>query len=71
MRLRRYSLYPKLYQSLKFKTQREYKFQCSLDPSEVPSISGKWYLDVKFYPAVNEDIFNAYCPFKHPEYVTK
>ena len=29
--------------------------------------SAKWYLDEKFYPAVNEDIFNAYCSFKHPE----
>ena len=59
MRLRRFSLYPRLYQRLKLKAQREYKFQYSLDPSEVPIISGKWCLDEKFYPAVNEDIFNA------------
>ena len=38
MRLRKFSLYPKLYQRPKLKAQREYKFQCSLDPNEVPSI---------------------------------
>ena len=43
MTLRKFSLYPKLSQKLKFKAQREYKFQCSLDPNEVPSISEKWY----------------------------
>ena len=32
----------------------------------MPSISAKWCLDKKFYTAVNEDIFNAYCSFKHP-----
>ena len=30
------------------------------------SISAKWCLNEKFYPAVNEDIFNVYCSFKHP-----
>ena len=65
MRLRKFSLYPKLYQRLKLKAQREHKFQFSLDPNEVPSISSKWCLDEKFYPAVNDDIFNAYCYFKH------
>ena len=39
MRLRKFCLYPKLYQRLKLKAQREYKFQCSLDPNEVPSIN--------------------------------
>ena len=66
MRPRKFSLFPKLYQRLKLKSQREYKFQCSLDPNEVPSISAKWCLDEKFYLEVNEDIFNAYCSFKHP-----
>ena len=65
MRLRKFSLYPNLYQRLKLKAQRKYKFQCSLDPNEVPNISAKWSLDEKFYPAVNEDIFNVYCSFKH------
>ena len=46
MRLRKFSLHPKLYQRLNPKTQREHKFQCSHDPNEVPSISAKWYLDV-------------------------
>ena len=32
----------------------------------MPSISGKWCLNEKFYLAVNEDIFNAYCSFKRP-----
>ena len=66
MRLKKISLYPKLYQRLKLRAQREYKFQCSLDPNEVLSISAKWCLDEKFYSVVNEDIFNAYCSFKHP-----
>ena len=65
IRLRKFSLHPKLYQRLKLKAQREYKFECSLDPNEVPSISAKWCLDEKFYPAVNEDIL-TYCSFKHP-----
>ena len=65
MRLRKFSLYPKLYQRLKLSAQREYKFQCSLDPNEVPSILAKWCLDEEFYPAVNEDIFNACYSFKH------
>ena len=64
-RLRKFSFYPKLYQRLKLKAQREYKFQCSLDPNEMPIISAKWCLDEQFYPALNEDIFNAYCSFKH------
>ena len=29
MRLRKFSLYPKLYQRVKLKAQREYDFQCS------------------------------------------
>ena len=65
IRLRKFSLYPKLYQRLNLKAQREYKFQCNLDLNEVPSISAKWCLDEKLYPAVNEDNFNAYCSFKH------
>ena len=66
MRLRKFNLCPKLYQRLKLKAQREYKFQCCLYPNEMPSISAKWCLDEKFYAAINEDIFNAYCSFKHP-----
>ena len=56
------SLYPKLYQKLKLKAQREYEFHCSLDPNQVPSISAKWYLDEKLHPAVSA---TAYCSFKH------
>ena len=43
MRLKRFSLYPKLYQRLKLNTLREYRFQCSLDPNGVPSISAKCF----------------------------
>ena len=32
----------------------------------MPSISAKWCLDERFYPAVKEDIINAYCSFKRP-----
>ena len=38
MRLRKFSLYPKLYRRLKLKAQQEYKFQCSLESNKVPSI---------------------------------
>ena len=65
MRLRKFSLYSKLHQKLKHNAQREYKFQCSLDLNEVPSILAKWCVDEKFYRGVNEDIFNSYCSFKH------
>ena len=41
MKLRKFFLYPKLYQRLKLKAQRQYKFECSLDPSEVPGIKAK------------------------------
>ena len=64
MKLRKFSLYPKLYQRLKLKAQRQYKFECSLDPSEVPGIKAKWSSDEKFYPFVNST-FNKYCSFKH------
>ena len=37
MKLRKFSLHPKLYQRLKLKAQRQCKFECSLDPSEVPT----------------------------------
>ena len=53
----KFSLHPKLCQRLKRKAQREHKFECSLNPNEVPSTSAKWCLNEKFYPAVNEDIF--------------
>ena len=66
MKLNKFSFYPELYQRLKLKAQQDNKFQCSLDLNEVPSISAKWCLYEKFYPAVNDDVFNAYCSFKHP-----
>ena len=65
MKLRKFFLYPKLYQHLKLKAQRQYKFECSLDPSEVPGIKAKWSSDEKFYPFVDNSTFNKYCSFKH------
>ena len=65
LKLKKISLYPELDERLKLKTKQDYKFQCSLDPNEVRSISAKSCLDEKFYPAVNEDVFNAYCSFKY------
>ena len=63
MKLRKFSLYPKLYQCLKPKAQ--YKFECSLDPSEVPGIKFKWSSDEKCYPFVDNSTFNKHCSFKH------
>ena len=37
MRVRKFSLYPQLYQRLKRKAQGEYRFQCSPDQSSSPS----------------------------------
>ena len=60
MKLRKFSLYPELYQRLKVKAQRQYKFECSLDPSDVPAIKGKLSSDEKFYPFVDNSGFNKY-----------
>ena len=38
MRVRKFSLYPQLYQRLKLKAQGEYRFQCSPDQSPSPSL---------------------------------
>ena len=65
MKLRKFSLYPKLYQRLKLKAQRQYKFECSLDPSQVLGIKVKQSSDEKFYPFVDNSTFNKYCSFKH------
>ena len=60
MKLRKFSLYPELYQRLKVKAQKQYKFECSLDPSDVPAIKGKLSSDEKFYPFVDNSAFNKY-----------
>ena len=65
MKLRKFSLYSKLYQHLKLEAQRQYKFECSLDPFEVPGMKAKWSSDKKFYPYVDNSTFNKYCSFKH------
>lgn len=38
MRVRKFSLYPQLYQRLKHKAQGEYRFQCSPDQPPSPSL---------------------------------
>ena len=43
MKCRKFFLYPKLYP--KPTAQRQCKFECSLDPSEVPGIKAKWSSD--------------------------
>ena len=52
MKLCKFFLYPKLHQHLKLKAQGQHKFECSLDPSEVPDIKAKLSSDEKFYPYV-------------------
>ena len=47
------------------KAKGQYKFECSLNPSEVPGIKAKWSSDEKFYPFVDNSTFNKYCSFKH------
>ena len=51
-KLRNFSLYPKLHEHLRRKVQRQYKFECSLDPSKVSSMRAKWLSDETFYPFI-------------------
>ena len=46
------------------KAKGQYKFECSLNPSEIPGIKAKWSSDEKFYPFVDNITFNKYCLFK-------
>ena len=63
-KIRKYSLYPKLLDQLKAKTKISYRFECSLNPLEIPKVAGKWSSDEISYPVVNEDMFYRYCSFK-------
>ena len=79
MRLRKFTLYPGLYQRLKLKAQPEYKFQCSLDRNKVresafiklfeaPQRSVKIKIYVKFFslpPRLGREGLKSSC------YVTK
>ena len=65
MKLRKFSLYSKLYERLKLKTQRQQKLECCLDHSEVPGIRVKWSLDEKIYPYLDSNTLNKYCSFEH------
>ena len=50
IKLRKFCLYPKLYERMKIKSQRNYKFKCSLDPVEIPPVSAKWDSNESLYP---------------------
>ena len=63
-KIRKYSLYPKLLDQLKAKTKRNCRFECSLNPLEIPKVAAKWSSDEISYPVVNEDIFYRNCSFK-------
>ena len=65
VKLRKFCLYPKLYERLKLKAQRSYTFKCSFDPLEIPPITAKCDNSETLYPMVNEATFKAYCSFKH------
>ena len=52
-KIRKYSFYPKLLDQLKAKTKRNYRFECILNPLEIP----KWSSDEISYPVINEDMF--------------
>jgi len=64
IKLRKFCLYPKLYERLRNKAQWNFKFECSLDPNVIPPISAKWDNDDSFYPIVSDKIFKEYCSFK-------
>jgi hypothetical protein len=63
-KIRKYSFYPKLLATLKAKAKRNYLFECSLNPLEIPNPTAKWSLDGSLYPKVSEDIFYNYCSLK-------
>ena len=63
-RIQKFSLYPKLVNKLKTNTKKNYKFQCSLDPVDIPQTTAKWTSNEVNYPIVNKDIFLQYCSFK-------
>lgn len=52
---------------MKLKTQILYKVECNLDLSGVPYIRAKLSSVEKFYPYVDNNIFNKYCSFRHQE----
>ena len=60
-----FSLYRKLSERLKVKVKRQYKFDRSLDPSEVPVIRDKLSFHEKFYHYVDNNNFNKSCSFKN------
>ena len=62
--IRKYSLFPKLLDQLKANTKRNYRFECILNPLEIPKVAGEWSSDEISYPVVNEDMFYRYCSFK-------
>ena len=49
---------------MKAKTKRNYRFECSFNPLEIPKVTAKWSSDGISYPVVNEDMFYIYCSFK-------
>lgn len=59
------SLYPKLSEHLQVKVERHYKFECSLDPSEVSVIWNKLPLQEKVYHYAYNNIFTIYSSFKN------
>ena len=60
----RFTLYPKLYEKIKIKTSRTYKFQCSLDPLETPGITANWTFNEELYPKIDDDEYTRYRELK-------
>lgn len=65
MKLRKFCLYPNLYEKLKRKSQRSYSFKCSLNPIDIPPINAKWDSRESLYPVVDESMFLKYSSLKH------
>ena len=56
-RIEKFSVYPKLLSRLKAKTERNYKFECSLDPLDIP----QWHRIV-FFNGLTPKKAHCSCP---------
>lgn len=61
---RKFMRYPRLVKCLEEKANKNYKFSCSLDPTDIPPTTAKWCKKDEDLPLINEDIFKNYCKMK-------
>lgn len=57
IKIRKFMRYPRLVKRLEDKANKNYKFSCSLDPTDIPPTTAKWCKKDEDLPLINEDIF--------------